>query len=162
LRSSFTYDFIPVLRKIPKPDLAGEEPDSTEESFARYLLRSGERKSNIPCLPGLTPVWNDDQATGDIPGLVVPSLENVPSSRSFWRLGSSPSFIIFSAIKGDKPSRPSIITLFAVLRYSLLFLLSNLSANETGQISAERKETKIALRNTRKDVTIPKPAPGPT
>jgi len=31
-----------------------------------------------------------------------------------------------------------------------------------GHISADKSETKMAFRNTRKDVTIPKPAPGPT
>ena len=63
---------------------------------------------------------------------------------------------------GERPSRPRITTLFAVLAYSLLLLLSNLIKMVTGQMSAESSETKIALRNTRKDVTIPKPAPGPT
>ncbi len=51
------------------------------------------------CLPGFTPVWNVDQATGEIGGTVEPSGRKQPSSRSAARLGSLPSSSIFS----DKP-----------------------------------------------------------
>jgi hypothetical protein len=49
-----------------------------------------------------------------------------------------------------------------ILLYCLLLFLRSLITSVTGHIRAESIETNIALRKTRKDVTIPKPAPGPT
>ena len=60
------------------------------------------------CLPGLTPVINVDQATGEIGGNVVRSLRNVPWSRSLARLGSFPSAINRAANSGSMPSKPKM------------------------------------------------------
>ena len=48
------------------------------------------------CLPGLTPVWNVDQATGESGGTVVPSGLKQPRSRRPARWGSLPSSSIVS------------------------------------------------------------------
>ena len=69
------------------------------------------------CLPGLTPVWNDDQATGEIGGTVEPSGWKQPWSRRAARWGSLPSSSIVSVRPWSMPSRPRITTrLNAALR----------------------------------------------
>ena len=50
---------------------------SADDSFDMYDLRSGARKSNMLCLPGLTPVEKEDHATGEIGGQVQVILELV-------------------------------------------------------------------------------------
>ena len=48
------------------------------------------------CLPGLVPVWNEDHATGEMDGSVVPSGLKQPCLRSASRCGSLPSASIRS------------------------------------------------------------------
>ena len=36
------------------------------------VFKSRSRKSKMLCLAGLTPVWKEDQATGETAGKVVP------------------------------------------------------------------------------------------
>ena len=62
------------------------------------------------CLPGLQPVWNDVQATGDSARSVVWRGLNVPRSRSFAKFGSSPSARNCSVSSGSWPSRPRTTT----------------------------------------------------
>src|SRR6266496_804580 len=52
------------------------------------------------CLPGFTPVWKVDHATGEIAGQVVRSGRKVPWSRSFARWLSFPSCIAAAAFVG--------------------------------------------------------------
>ncbi len=68
------------------------------------------------CLPGLTPVWNVDHATGEIGGTVEPSGLKQPWSRSAARWGSLPSSSIFSVRPWSMPSRPRITTRLNRLR----------------------------------------------
>ena len=58
------------------------------------------------CFEGSEPVMNDDQATGDMAGVVVFSRAYVPSFFSRARFGSLPSAMNFSASVGSMPSRP--------------------------------------------------------
>ncbi len=43
------------------------------------------------CLPGFTPVWNVDHATGEIGGNVLPSEWKLPESRRAAKIGELPS-----------------------------------------------------------------------
>jgi len=54
------------------------------------------------CLPGFVPVMKDDQATGEIGGLVVFRGEKLPSSFRAFRLGSFPSAMNPSASSGSE------------------------------------------------------------
>src|SRR5262245_57661314 len=71
------------------------------------------------CLPGFTPVAKLAQATGDSDGCVVSSLENVPESASFLRLGSLPSSMNLRASVGSMPSKPMMTTRSLVRRTGL-------------------------------------------
>jgi hypothetical protein len=69
------------------------------------------RKSKIPCRPGESPVAKVDQETGVCDGMVERSGANVPSERSFARLGSFPSSIHWRVRSASAPSNPRMISL---------------------------------------------------
>ncbi len=46
-------------------------PIRAEERFGRYVFGSRLRKSKMLCLEGLEPVIKEDQATGEMDGIVV-------------------------------------------------------------------------------------------
>ena len=52
----------------PSRRVRGAGAIRAEQSSGRSDRRSGVRKSKMRCLPGLQPVWNDAQATGDSAG----------------------------------------------------------------------------------------------
>jgi len=81
-----------------------------EERSGRYVLGFRLKKSNILCFAGWHPVINDDHATGEMAGIVVPSLLYVPDFLSFDRLGSLPSSRYFSTRVGSIPSSPTMTT----------------------------------------------------
>src|ERR1700730_15493135 len=58
------------------------------------------------CFPGLTPVAKLDHAVGDSDGCVDPSVLNVPSAASRFRLGNFPASIHLRARVGSRPSKP--------------------------------------------------------
>ena len=91
------------------------------------------------CLPGLTPVWNVDQATGEIGGTVVPSGLKQPWSRSAARWGSLPSSSIFSVRPWSMPSRPRITTRLTRLRRSARQPKSVRDSRRTGQVMNVQK-----------------------
>ena len=76
LRRSFIVDF-PLCVSI-----------LDEERTGMIVRRSLFKKSNILCLPGLTPVENVDHATGEIGGQVDLRSLNEPVSASFVKWGS--------------------------------------------------------------------------
>src|SRR3989442_1090360 len=59
----------------------------------------------MPVRPGLLPVANDAQATGDSGGLVVPSAKNAPRCASLDKLGSWPASIHCLASLGSARSK---------------------------------------------------------
>ncbi len=113
------------------------------------------------CLPGFTPVWNVDQATGEIGGTVEPSGRKQPWSRRAARLGSLPSSSIFSDSPWSIPSRPRITTRFTRLRRSARHPNRVRDTNRTGQVRTVKKAEKIAAKTAKNDPASANPAPGP-
>src|SRR5579863_8233213 len=64
----------------------------------------------MPVPPGLSPVANDAQETGDSGGLVVPRGSKVPDWASRARFGSLPSLAHFASRLGSAPSKPRTTT----------------------------------------------------
>ncbi len=56
---------------FPKDRVFFGFPMRAEERLGRYVFGSRLRKSKMLCLEGLQPVIKEDQATGDIDGIVV-------------------------------------------------------------------------------------------
>src|SRR5580692_9555622 len=71
------------------------------------------------CFPGLTPVAKLDHAVGDSDGCVDPSVLNVPSAASRFRLGSFPASIHLRARVGSMPSNPMTNTRWSERRAGL-------------------------------------------
>src|SRR6266571_565328 len=113
------------------------------------------------CLPGLHPVWKEDQATGDSAGRVVPSRAKHPAWRSREKFGSRPSFIHLSVNSGSCPSRPTRTTRRARLAPVRLGRKMRLSTQRNGQVSRTANAEANAANRTKKVETIVKPAPGP-
>ena len=96
------------------------------------------------CLPGLTPVAKLDQAVGDSEGWVEPSVAKVPSSASFFRLGSLPSSIHLRARVGSSPSKPITKTRWGARRRAL----------PSGALGRRARKTPITTRDRTAAVTI--------
>src|SRR2546422_11089975 len=64
----------------------------------------------MPVPPGLSPVANDAQATGDSGGFVVPSGSNVPDCARRARFGRGPCLAHLESRLGAAPSKPSTTT----------------------------------------------------
>src|SRR6266567_2084555 len=64
----------------------------------------------MPVPPGLSPVANDAQATGDSGGFVVPSGSNVPDCARRARFGRCPCLAHLESRFGSAPSKPSTTT----------------------------------------------------
>src|SRR5438445_636338 len=82
----------------------------TSASSGRYVCGSRRRKSKMPVPPGLSPVANDAQATGDSGGFVVPSGSNVPDCARRARFGRCPSLAHLESRLGSAPSKPRTTT----------------------------------------------------
>src|SRR5437899_10096811 len=113
------------------------------------------------CLPGLQPVWKEDQATGDSAGSVVPSRAKAPISRSREKFGSKPAFIHFSVSSGSCPSSPTITTRLARAFFERFGRKNCFSTQRNGQVRSTTNADAIAANRTKKVETIVKPAPGP-
>ena len=113
------------------------------------------------CLPGLTPVWNVDHATGEIGGTVVPSGRKQPWSRSAARWGSLPSSSIFSVRPWSMPSRPRITTRLNRLRRSARQPNRVRVSRRTGQVRKVRSAEKTAAKTAKNEPARANPAPGP-
>src|SRR5437667_10078794 len=112
------------------------------------------------CFPGLHPVWNEDQATGDSAGSVVPSRAKAPASRSREKFGNNPWFIHFSVNSGSCPSKPTMTTRRAVAIPARFGRKTLLSTHRNGQVRSTTKADAKAANKTKKVETIVKPAPG--
>ena len=112
------------------------------------------------CLPGFTPVWNVDQATGEIGGTVVPSGLKQPWSRSAARWGSLPSSSIFSVRPWSMPSRPRITTRLTRLRRSARQPKSVRDSRRTGQVRTVKNAEKTAAKTAKNEPASAKPGPG--
>src|SRR5437764_8807054 len=64
----------------------------------------------MPVPPGLSPVANDAQATGDSGGFVVPSGSKVPDCARRARFGKCPCLAHLESRFGSAPSKPSTTT----------------------------------------------------
>src|SRR6266699_1276286 len=112
------------------------------------------------CLPGLTPVMNVDQATGEIGGKVVRSFLKVPCSRSFARFGSLPSLMNRSASSGSMPSKPTITERLICCLPNFLRRRNNRSKCRNGQVKNAYREYRNATKSVQNDESTAKPAPG--
>ena len=113
------------------------------------------------CLPGFTPVWNVDQATGESGGTVVPSGLKQPSLRSAARWGSLPSSSIVSVRPWSMPSSPRMTTRLNRLRRNARQPNSVRFSSRTGQVMKVSKADPIAAKTAKNDPARAKPAPGP-
>src|SRR3954469_20483252 len=113
------------------------------------------------CLPGLHPVWKDDQATGDSAGKVVPRRAKVPDWRRAEKFGSKPASIHFSVNSGSCPSKPTMTTRWTLLIPARFGRKIFLRTQRKGQVSSTTKAEARAANKTKKVETIVKPAPGP-
>ena len=132
-----------------------------DDRRGKYVCVSTLKKSKILWRPGFTPVWNEDQATGEMGGQVVWRGENDPVSFSLARLGSFPWAMKLPTRSGSSPSRPRITTLstelFAYAR--LYFLIQN--RRRAGHVIKFTIARKKAINNIKNEVITAKPAPGP-
>ena len=71
LRRPFISGFESGILYFPMDRFLLGFPIRAEERSGRYVFGSRLRKSNILCLEGLEPVIKDDQATGEMAGVVV-------------------------------------------------------------------------------------------
>ena len=133
-----------------------------EPSSGRCDARFGTRKSKMRCLPGLQPVWNDVQATGDSARSVVWSGVNVPRSRSRAKFGSRPSARNCSVSSGSWPSRPRTTTRRARAAPRARLPRMRCTTQRIGQVRSVRIASSVVTRMMSSDETKAKPAPGPT
>ena len=71
LRIKVTSGLLKGIKYFPRERFFEGLRIRAEERSGRYVRVSRLRKSKILCLPGLEPVLKEDQATGDIEGLVL-------------------------------------------------------------------------------------------
>ena len=159
----------PVMRGLPRGSrngpsrsVRGAGATRAEQSSGRSDRRFGVRKSKMRCLPGLQPVWNDAQATGDSAGSVVRSRRKAPSARSRAKCGRTPSSISRSVSSGSCPSRPSTITRPTRPAVRTRPPRSHWTARRRGQVASVTSPRTIVQIRTNSDETNAKPAPGPT
>ncbi len=112
------------------------------------------------CLPGFVPVWNEDHATGEMDGSVVPSGLKQPCLRSASRCGSFPSASIRSVSVWSRPSSPSTTTRLNRPRGAPP-PKSARHSRRIGQVRSISSAEKNAAITGQAAPAMVKPAPGP-
>ena len=114
------------------------------------------------CLPGFTPVWNVDHATGEIGGTVEPSGRKQPCVAQRGEVGK---LALLEHLLGQSPwsmpSRPRITTRFTRLRRSARQPNRVRDSRRTGQVRIVKKAEKTAAKTAKNEPARAKPAPGP-
>src|SRR3990172_3976529 len=115
----------------------------------------------MPWRAGVSPVANDDHATGEMDGQVVESGMKLPDSISLLKFGILPwpaySFVSF----GSSPSSPTTTTRPTSVFLYPFFLLSAKMSALAGHIASAAAAMNIAANMTKNEPTNANPAPGP-
>ena len=114
------------------------------------------------CLPGLTPVWNVDHATGEIGGTVEP--ERLEAALVAQR-GEVGELALLEHLLGQAVVHPVEAedhdSLDPAPRHGAASPNRVRDSRRTGQVSTVRSAEKIAAKTAKNDPASANPAPGP-
>ena len=104
---------------------------------------------------------NEDQATGDSGGQVVPSRAYVPCSHSAARFGNKPCAIYSSTNNGSRPSSPSTTTRRTFRRRLARRPRHQRNVLRIGHVTSANSAVAMAINTARNEPASAIPAPGP-